>query len=265
MIKILNKKDEMWDLAKMSITSDDIFAYLKQEIRLKNVCRKILFHRIITQAAQEREIIVTPEEIQDEADRRRHAKRLEKASDTLAWLEEEMITSEDWEAGIHLSLLRQKLAQILFSQEVESYFVQHKLDYEQVLLYQIVVPYEKVAQELFYQIEEKEISFYEAAHLYDIDERRRLACGCEGKIHRWNLQADVATVVFSAQPGEVTYPTHTEQGYHLFLVEEFLPAQLTPTRNQEIMLKLFKDWLNSELNYLLNHQLDNSLAPSSYY
>ena len=250
----------MWNLAKMSITSDDIFIHLKQEIRLKSVCRKILLHRIIIQTAQERGIIVTPEETQEEADKRRHAKRLEKASDTLAWLEDEMITSEDWEAGIHLSLLRKKLAESLFSQEVEPYFVQHKLDYEQVLLYQIIVPYEKVAQELFYQIEEKEISFYEAAHLYDLDERRRLACGCEGKVYRWNLQADVATVVFSAQPGEVTYPVHTEQGYHIFLIEEFLPAQLTPQRTHEIIGKLFKDWLNSELNYLLHHQLDHLSA-----
>jgi parvulin-like peptidyl-prolyl isomerase len=199
---------------------------------------------------------VTAEEIQVEADRIRYERRLEKASETLAWLANEMISPDDWEAGMRDRLLTRKLADTLFSQEVEKTFAQNKLDYEQILLYQIVVPYQKLAQELFYQIEEEEISFYEAAHLYDIDERRRQRCGYEGKIFRLSLKPDIAPAIFNAQPGELIGPLATEQGYHLFLVEEVIPAELTPERSKEIIDKMFKQWLAGELNYVLHNQID---------
>lgn len=165
-----------------------------------------------------------------------------------------MINPDDWEAGIRDCLLAQKLAEILFAKEVEKFFAENRLDFEQVLLYQIVVPFEKVAREILYQIEEQEISFYEAAHCYDIDEKRRYQCGYEGKVYRWNLKPDIAAEVFNAQPGAVVGPLQTEQGSHLLMIEEFIPAQLTPERYQEIRDRMFKEWLASELNYTIHNQ-----------
>jgi parvulin-like peptidyl-prolyl isomerase len=244
----------MIELSGTSVELDDIVSFLKKDIQLKDVCQRILYQRVINQAAQERGLTVTPEEIQAEANQLRREKRLEKASDTLAWLADQMITADDWEAGICDRLMAKKLAQFLFAKEAEKFFAQNKLDFDQILLYQIIVPYERLAHEIFYQIEEQEISFYEAAHLYDIDERRRQQCGYEGKLYRWSLKPDIAAVVFSAQLGEVIGPLTTEQGYHLLLVEEFLPAELTPERYQDIIDRMFKDWLTSELNYMLHSQ-----------
>ena len=234
-----------------SIESDEVINFLKKKIRLKETLGNLIQQKIVNQAAQERGITVTAAEIQGEAECFRLEMHLEKAADTFAWLEEQMITADDWEAGIFDRLLTKKLAEHLFADQVESYFAQNRSNYEQILLYQIIVPYEPVAFELFYQIEEQEISFYEAAHLYDIDEKRRYYCGCEGKIYRWSLEPDIATAVFSAKPGEVVAPIKTEQGYHLFKVEEFIAAQLTPEVSNEIMQSLFEEWLESELNYLL--------------
>lgn len=248
----------MTDFSQVSITPEEVIAHLRENIQLKDTYRQILSQQIIRQAAQARGLTVTEQEIQAEADKMRYAKRLEKASDTLAWLTEEMITPQDWEAGIRERLFAKKLADYLFDQEVEKQFAQHSLDFDRVLLYQIIVPYESLAQELFYQIEEEEISFYEAAHLYNIDEQRRQVCGYEGKIYRWNLKAEIAAVVFSAKPKEVTYPLKSEQGYHLFLIEEFIPAQLTPQRREEIIKQMFGEWLQSELNHLLHYQINQS-------
>lgn len=240
-------------LSKVNIPADEVLEFLRKTIRFKETYQAILHQKLIDRSAQERGLVVTPEEIQAEGDRFRHEKRLEKAADTLAWLADEMITAEDWEAGIHDHLLSQKLAKSLFDKEVEKVFAQNRLNFDQVLLYQIVVPYEKLAQELFYQIEEQEISFFEVAHLYDIDEKRRYQCGYEGKLDRWNLNPDIAAVVFGAQVGELLGPLKTDQGYHLFRVEEFIPAKLTPKRYQEILDSIFKEWLSSELNYMLHY------------
>ncbi|KAM3099989.1 peptidylprolyl isomerase [Phormidesmis sp. 146-35] len=202
--------------------------------------------------AQERGIIITSEEIQAEADRQRRENRLERAIDTLNWLREQLISAEDWETGIYNQQLSQKLAESLFHSEAERFFAQNRLDFEQVALYQIIVPYHTLAQELFYQIEEAEISFYEAAHLYDIDEQRRRQCGFEGVLYRGNLQPELAAVVFGANAGEVVRPVQTDRGYHLLMVEEFVSAQLTTETHQEIVQRLFQEWLESELSYLHN-------------
>jgi parvulin-like peptidyl-prolyl isomerase len=243
----------MKDFSQPFIEASEIIELLRQELQLKTFTQKVWQKKVIEKAAQERGLTVTPEEIQVVGDQLRREKRLEKAADTIAWLVDQMISVEDLEAGIRDRLLAQKLAEHLFSKEVEKVFVQNKLQFDQIILYQIVVANRQLAQELFYQIQEGEISFFDAAHLYDIDENRRHLCGCEGKVYRWGLKPDIAVAVFSAQPGEVIRPIETERGYHLFLVEKFLPAELTPQRYQEILHNMFNEWLSNEVNYLLHN------------
>ncbi|AUT02643.1 peptidylprolyl isomerase [Nostoc sp. CENA543] len=225
------------------ITPEEVVNLLKREMTFKEVYQKILFNKVIWQVAQERGIIVTDEEIEAEANRQRREKHLEKAADTLAWLQEEVVTTDDWELGIRDRLLSEKLANVLFAAEVEDFFYKNKLDFEQVIYYQIIVDSEKLAQEIYYQIEDSEISFYEAAHLYNIDISRRRKCGYEGQVYRFNLLKDIAKVVFTSQPQQLIGPVKTEQGYHLLMVEEFIPAELTPQKYQEILHHLFHKWL----------------------
>ena len=245
----------MIDFYGISIELKEIESFLRQEILLKEVCQKIAYQRIIEKAALEQDLIITPEEIQTEADIIRYKNRLEKASDTLAWLADQMLTTDDWKNSISNHLLAKKLAEQLFSQRVKQYFAQNRLDFDQFVLYQIVVPYQPIAQEIFYQVEEEEISFYEAAHIYDIDEKRRFLCGYEGKVYRWNFKPDIAAVIFKnpVAIGKIIGPIKTDQGYHLFMIEEFIQAKLTPERNQEIINKLFQEWLDSELNYVIHN------------
>ncbi len=242
--------------SKLPVEPDKIVGFLKQTFSLKEISQKILYQQVISQAAAERGITVNPKEIEAEADLQRREKQLEKAADTLAWLADQMVTPDDWEVGIRDQLLAKKLAKSLFDKEIEKFFTQNKLDFDRIVLYQIIVSSDKIAQELFYQIEEREISFYEAAHLYDTDKKRRLHCGYEGEFYRWNLKPDIAAAVFSGRIGEVLNPLSSEQGYHLFMVEEFIPAELTPERYQAILDTMFNEWLTTELNYMLHNKTD---------
>jgi parvulin-like peptidyl-prolyl isomerase len=236
------------------IEPDKIVSLLKKNIQFKEVYQQVLYENIIQQAAEARGVTVSSQEIQAECDRLRHEKRLENASDTMNWLADQMIAVEELEIGIRDRLLAEKLAEHLFNQEVEKFFAQNKIDFEQVLIYQIVVPYAKLAQEILYQIEEAEISFYEAAHLYDIDERRRYQCGYEGKLYRWNLKPAIAAVVFNSKKvGELIGPVTVDKQSHLLMVEQFMPAELTLEIYQSIRQRLFKQWLDGALNYLLHN------------
>jgi len=244
---------------KIVMEPEEIINCLKTETQLKEVCTKILSQRIIEKVAQQKDISVNTEEIEIEANRQRREKRLEKASDTLRWLEQQMLTPLDWEVGIRNRLLKQKLALKLFGKEVEQFFIQNRSEFEQVVLYQFVVSGEKLAQELYYQIEESEISFYQAARLHDIDENRRYKCGYEGKVYRWAVIPQIAPLVFNASPQQLVGPIKTENGYHLFMVEDYIPAELTPKRYQEILDNMFEQWLDTELDYMYcNFELNKS-------
>lgn len=236
----------------ISIEAHEIIDTLRYGIRLKEVCQQVVQRKVIEQAAQERGVIVSPEQIQVEADRVRHEMHLERTSDTLEWLSGQLLTPDDWETGIRDRLLKQALQEALFSGEVDRYFAQNRLDFEQAILYQITVPYPQLAQEIYYQIEEVEISFYEAAHLYDVHPKQRYQCGYLGTVHRWELHPDLAVQVFSANPGEVISPIQIENQYCVLKVEEFISAQLTAENRQTILTKLFEEWLQSEVNYLLH-------------
>ncbi|MEB3356493.1 MAG: peptidylprolyl isomerase [Synechococcales bacterium] len=220
-------------------------------MQFKEVCQRLISQNLIEQTAQEQGIEVEAVEIQAEGDAQRRQRRLENAKDTYSWLVDQMVTPDQWEAGIRDRLLAKKLAQHLFEHQVEAYFVEHRLEFEQVSLYRLVVPYELLAQELFYRIEEGEISFYEAAHLYDVDGERRSHCGYEGRPHRWALSPQIAAIIFSARVGEVIGPIQSEQGYDLLRVEEFIAAELTDDIRQIILNRLFQSWLESELPHFL--------------
>ena len=152
-------------------------------------------------------------------------------------------------------MLAQKLTEYLFAKKVDLFFARNRSIFDQFVLYQIVLPNERVTQEVLYQLDEEEISFYEAAHLYDIDEQRRYQCGYEGKLSLGHLPLELASVVFEAPVKKVLGPVKTERGYHLLMVEAFIRDRLTPQRRQEVLSLLFKEWLASELNNILRSHL----------
>ncbi|WP_347276431.1 peptidylprolyl isomerase [Chroococcidiopsis sp [FACHB-1243]] len=251
MVVFMNPAPHSVDFFGLSIEFAEIVSYLQKNLQLKEVCQQILYRRIIERVARERGLTVEAEEIQAELERQRRDRDLEIDADLLTWLTDRLLDRETWEASIRDRLLAEKLNQRLFAIEVERFFNQHPSEFERVLLYRIVVSSAAEALEILYRLQEGQISFYEAAHFYDISEKRRLQCGYEGRIYRSQLQPDIAAIVFSGAVGQAIGPLQTDTGYCLLLVEEFFSAQLTSERFQEILERLFQRWLALELSSML--------------
>ncbi len=229
------------------ITDSNVVKYLKQQLRFKPIADAVLYQQVVEDLARASGIVVTEEELQAEADRQRHDRKLYRAADTIAWLAQEWIEPDDWEAGIYAQLLVDKVAETLFGDRVEEFFIERRRDFDRVAFYQIIVPYEKLARELYYQISEDEISFYEAAHLYDLDRDRRSRCGYEGEHHRYELMPALAAVAFNQPLGIAGQPFKTEIGHHLLLVADRQPAELTPDRRRELLRQLLHDRIDRDL------------------
>jgi len=233
------------------ITAKEIINFLKQEQTLPEVIVKILSGKIVKEFAEQINPIITLEEIQDECHQFRTQHHLETSSDLIAWLVGRGLLYEEWEQIISDRLLAKKLAKHLFASQVEAYFMEHKSEFQEILLYQIIVPFERIATDLFYQIEEQELSFFEAAHLYDIDQRRRLSCGYSGWVSMAELDPELVEAILNGNVGEILPPVKTAAGYHLMLVEEVTQLDLTPEIQEKILDKLFENWLHLEVQYRL--------------
>jgi parvulin-like peptidyl-prolyl isomerase len=242
--------EKMIDCADMGIQLEGVVDLLKRELTFHTICRQLAYQKIIRTHSKERGIQVADSEIQAEADCMRREQHLESVQKTQAWLQERMITADEWEDSIRNRLISQKLADAMFGEAAIRQFNQRKLDYEKISLYKIMVSDGSLAQELAYQIEEKEISFFEAAHHYDIQPERRHCCGYEGEVSRWTLPPDIAASVFAAPVQTVIGPFVIGEDYGLFFVDEFIEPTLTEETHRAICDRLFYEWLESELKRL---------------
>jgi parvulin-like peptidyl-prolyl isomerase len=148
---------------------------------------------------------------------------------------------------VYINVLSGKLAQHLFANKVEAFFVKHQLDYAGVVMYEVVLDDEELAMELFYGIQEGEMSFYEVAHQYIQDTELRRKGGYRGIVHRQELKAEISAAVFAATPPQVLKPIVTSKGVHLILVEEIIEPEFDNKLRYQILSDLFAGWRKQQI------------------
>jgi hypothetical protein len=229
------------------MSSELLINHLKERLQYRMLSEQWLSVQILRRAAIDSGIHVPEHDVQEEGDRQRRELRLERSDQTLAWLDSEEITPDQWERGITDQLLRSVMAEHLFGKDVERIFIENRLNYDGRSLYRLEVSDKALVQELFYQIEDGEISFFEAAHEYDESEVRRDRCGFEGIVHRFELPNDQAEAVFDAVPHQVLAPMETESGFCLLWVDRIVPAMLTANVRTTILEEMLTQWLAAEM------------------
>lgn len=248
----------MTNSSNLLISTQEVIDFLRRDLKLKPIYQEIISQKIIGQTAQLEGQIVDAEEVQQELDTLLYEYRFDRPSQLLNWAADHLATLGDIRQRISEKLLAQKLARHLFLSQAQAQFEQYRQSFETISLYKILVPYESLARELFYQIEEEEISFFEAAHVYDIDEKRRLKCGFEGKMQRWQLPSDLAELLQNVPVGEVIGPSQTANGHSmLLLVDELLSPTSMPESIDQIVDYLFQEWIASRAALHLNRLIDD--------
>lgn len=243
----------------LNISTSDIIHSLKLSCQIPDVVEKIASATIIVNTAQELGITVTPEELQQEGDDLRLAKKLVKAKDTWTWLEKHHLSVNEFEELVHKNVLSRKLANHLFSEQVEKFFYQHQLDYVAAVTYEVILPDRDLALELFYALEEGEISFPEIARLYIPEPEVRRTYGYQGMQHRKDFRPEIAAAVFAASPPQAIKPITTSKGVYLIWVEEIIQPQLNDQLRQKIITELFDAWLQQQIGgMVIVTQLDSN-------
>ncbi len=231
----------------INITNEDILHQVKLSCQIPSIVEGIVSRKVIAAAASEAGIKVETEELQKAADNIRIMSKLKSADDTWAWLQKHGLSLDDFEELIYNNVISGKLAQHLFADKVEPFFVEHQLDYAGVVMYEVVLDDEDLAMELFYGIQEGEMSFYEVAHQYIQDTELRRKGGYRGMVQRKELKPEISAAVFAANPPQVLKPIVTSKGVHLILLEELVQSKLDNKLRYQIMSDLFAGWLRQQI------------------
>ncbi|MDF5724057.1 MAG: peptidylprolyl isomerase [Rhizonema sp. PD37] len=231
----------------LTISSKDIIQLSKLSCQIPSLVQAIATQKIITDAASGLGIKVEEEELQQEGDKLRLENNLVKAKDTWMWLRTHHISIDEFEELIRTKILTRKLANYLFAEQVEKFFYEHQLYYIAAVTYEVLLDDRDLALELFYALQEGEVTFQEVARRYIQDPELRRAGGYQGTRRRADFRPEVAAAIFASTPPQMLKPIMTPKGVHLVWVEEIIQPELNDQLRQKITTDLFSAWLDQQM------------------
>jgi parvulin-like peptidyl-prolyl isomerase len=230
-----------------SISQGDVLQQVKLSSQFPAIVEAIASRQIVAQHAKAFDLQIGTAELQKAADSFRLKNNLVTVEQTVAWLKQHGLSLDDLEALMHHTVLSAKLAEHLFSGQVEPYFAERQLDYDQVVLYEVILQNGDLAIELFYAIQEQETTFAEVARHYIQDEKLRRRSGYRGLVKRADLKPELSAAVFAASAPQLLKPVSVGKNIHLVFVEEVIQPQLDEALRSQIMTELFSEWLKKQL------------------
>ena len=225
------------------ISDRDLIYEAKIAGKIPELIQGILRRKVIARQVQEAGINPTIAELQAAADKFRIVNQLESAEATQKWLRDRFLSIDDFEDMVTQNLISNKLAQHLFGDRVEQIFAQNLLDYSGAIIYEVILEDRNLAMEIFYSLQEGDLSFADVAHQYiSVPELRRRG-GYIGRVSRKQLRPEISAAVFAAKPPQLIEPIVTAVGVHLIQVEEIIEPQLDERLHQQILTEMFEQWL----------------------
>ncbi|MCJ8344129.1 peptidylprolyl isomerase [bacterium] len=173
---------------------------------------------LIKSYCQKHQIIVSDQELQVAANELRYELSLESLEDLKTWLSDRFMTFFSFQEGLHLQILKNKIFHSFSKEEIKLYFLEHKLEFETVELYNIPLNDKHIALELHSQITEEDYSFHLAAMEYSTDVETKHLGGYAGFFSRRNLTGEIEAEVFKAQCNDIIGPITLGDQHLLFKV-----------------------------------------------
>jgi parvulin-like peptidyl-prolyl isomerase len=145
------------------------------------------------------------------------------------------------------TVLSEKLANHLFDNKVEQYFHENKLNFMNAVIYEVILDDQDLAIELYYAIQEGEMSFYDVAHQYIQDTELRRKGGYLGVVYRQDLRPEISPAIFTAKSPQLLKPIVSSKGVHLIFVEEIIQQEFDNKLRLKILSDLYAAWLKQQI------------------
>lgn len=204
-----------------------------------HLVRMALQRLVIGTLFEQHNIEVTDDQIVEKMDAFREENGLYSEEEITQWLNMRALDDEEfydfcaYEAK--LDLLKEKLVPDV---EINKAFAFKKLELDSVELYHIIVPTIDLAEEIL-EVTKEGSDFFSMAKKFSTDEDTNKSCGYMGYVARADLRPEIAAAAFSAQMGAVIGPFKGTRGFHLYLVDEYHPAELDDSTRAKLVDELF--------------------------
>ncbi|TRV43692.1 MAG: peptidylprolyl isomerase [Microcystis panniformis Mp_MB_F_20051200_S9] len=231
----------------ITITNEDILQQVKLSFKLPEILEEVIKRKIIESVAEEMGFSAETEELQEAADQLRLTHRLVGSDETWQWLEKFGLSLDNFEEVAKIKVLTKKLAKHFLVDKIDPYFYENQLNYSEAVLYEVIVDNEDEAIEIFFTLQEDEITFFDVAQKYIKDKELKRKGGYLGSIKKTDMKPEISAKVFASNPPQLLKPIVTAKGVHLIKVEEIIQPELTESLRYQILADLLGNWLNQQI------------------
>lgn len=230
------------------VTLSDVFRTMRASGSLDAV-RQGLADTIAHHKALELGLGVSTEDLQQAADAFRKANGLLKAEDTLAWLNTQEHSIEDFEQALEFSMLQERLRNHIASDQlVTRRFQSEGAAFNAAELSQIVLFDRDEAVLVQRTITSGAMEFFDAAREYSEDFETRGAGGYIGWRSRSALPPDLADTILSAEPGDLIGPVEVGDVYVIIRVLAIRAPKLDQASRTQLRETIFREWMDEQLH-----------------
>ena len=227
-------------------TNEAIANHLRYTCKIAEIAALAERDALVIKACEELGIVVSDEELQASGNAFRMKHKLLGASETLAWLERQRITPEDWTQGITIKLLTQKLKEHLFSDAIDGHYLSYREEYRRAAFSQILVAELPEALQIAQTLREGKASFAAMAIEHSKAQPSSQHGGFVGIRFLSNLMPEIKEAITDVQEGAIIDPVKTHLGYHILRIEKWFAPSLNESVREEILEILFQTWLEGD-------------------
>lgn len=231
-----------------TLSLGDFLAAMKRSRRLRPLLLDAFVEQYLVNRARRAGLSVNDQELQQAADNFRLRNGMASAEQTSQWFQREAITSDDFAAGLERDLLVEKLRRAIADPRLQDVFNQNTARFARVRVKRLLVATEAEARQVIDDVANNRTSFEDAARQKSLDLVTKNAGGDAGIVRRVDLAQPLAEAIFGAEVGKLVGPVQAGQGFLVFRVEEYLPAELDEGIKNGLRKEIFDGWLRQELS-----------------
>tara|TARA_Y100001978_G_C23665467_1_gene420962 strand:+ start:184 stop:999 length:816 start_codon:yes stop_codon:yes gene_type:complete len=145
----------------------------------------------------------------------------------------------------------QKFKDFKFKSNVQEIFLKQKSALDQVMYSMITLNTIEEAEEIFYKLEEDEISFSELSSSYSIGSEKDRN-GLIGPLEMGKLKPEFSERLRISNPGQLWPPFKIKNFWFIIRFEKLIPAKLDDSLTKKIIDDQYENWINKQVLPLIS-------------
>lgn len=245
------------EIGKLTINTTEIIPLLARYQMLPSLYRSLIVDEAISQWNLE------PEEEMYALNKFCERNQLTSPEKLAAFLNYYKIADKQLETLAIREIKIEKFKIANWGNQVESYFLNYKNSLDRVIYSLIRTKDLGIAQELFFRIQAGEQSFAECAKEYSQGSEAQTS-GLVGPVELNTPHPTIARMLSTSQLGEVLPPIQLGEWVVILRLEKLISAQLDDGLYQQIINRLFENWLVEQINKVQINWIDENFQSESH-